>query len=112
MKVGTAPTDITLEPGVVLPGFAAGTQPSTGVLGPLFAKALYLADDGDRLLWIHCHLAGFDREIVLELSEWARQRLGLNSDQVMLSATCAHSGPCTILGPNPPCWHWEGGLLS
>ena len=35
MKVGTSQTDITPEPGVELSGFAARTQPSTGVLDPL-----------------------------------------------------------------------------
>lgn len=96
MKVGTAQVDITPKPGVELSGFAARTQPSTGVLDPLFAKALYLADGGERVLWIHCDLVGFDREIVLEFREWAQQRFGLAAGQVMLSATHTHSGPCTI----------------
>ena len=96
MKVGAAQVDITPKPGVELSGFAARIQPSTGVLDPLFAKALYLADGSERVLWIHCDLVGFDREIVLEFREWAQQRLGLAAGQVMLSATHTHSGPCTI----------------
>src|ERR1039458_882972 len=96
MKVGTAQVDITPKPGVELSGFAARTQPSTGVLDPLFAKALYLADGGERVLWIHCDLVGIDRAIVLEFRDWARQRLGLTAAQVILSATHTHSGPCTI----------------
>ena len=96
MKVGTSQIDITPQPGVELSGFAARTQPSTGVLDPLFAKALYLADGGERVLWIHCDLVGIDRAIVLEFRDWARQRLGLTAGQVMLSATHTHSGPCTI----------------
>ena len=96
MKVGTSQIDITPKPGVELSGFAARTQPSTGVLDPLFAKALYLADGGEQVLWIHCDLVGLDREIVLEFRDWARQRLGLTAGQVMLSATHTHSGPCTI----------------
>jgi neutral ceramidase len=96
MKVGTAQVDITPKPGVELSGFAARTQPSTGVLDPLFAKVLYLADGNERVLWIHCDLVGIDREIVLEFRDWARQRLGLSAGQVILSATHTHSGPCTI----------------
>ena len=96
MKVGTSQIDITPKPGVELSGFAARTQPSVGVLDPLFAKALYLANSHERLLWVHCDLVGFAREIVLEFREWARQRLGLAAGQVMLSATHTHSGPCTI----------------
>ena len=62
----------------------------------LFAKALYLADGDERVLWIHCDLVGINRAIVLEFRDWARQRLGLKAGQVMLSATHTHSGPCTI----------------
>jgi hypothetical protein len=96
LKVGTFQIDITPKSGVELSGFAARTQPSTGVLDLLFAKALYLANGSERVLWIHCDLVGFDREIVLEFRDWARQRLGLADGQVMLSATHTHSGPCTI----------------
>ena len=96
MKVGIAQIDITPKPGVELSGFAARTQPSIGVLDPLFAKALYLAEGGERLLWIHCDLVGLDREFVMWYRDWARQRLGLAEGQVMLSATHTHSGPCTI----------------
>lgn len=60
LKVGASQLDITPEPGVELSGFAARIQPSIGVLDPLFAKALYLGDGGERVLWIHCDLVGFD----------------------------------------------------
>jgi hypothetical protein len=96
MKVGTSQIDITPKPGVELSGFAARAQPSVGVLDPLFAKAVFLANGTERMLWIHCDLVGFAREIVLEFREWAQQRLGLAAGQVILSATHTHSGPCTI----------------
>jgi len=96
VKIGTAQIDITPKPGVELSGFAARVQPSTAVLDPLFAKALYLANEVEQILWIHCDLVGFDREIVLEFRDWAQQHLGLSAGQVMLSATHTHSGPCTI----------------
>jgi len=96
MKLGTSQIDITPEPGVELSGFAARIQPSLGVLDPLFAKALYLADAQTRLLWIHCDLVGFDRPIVLAFRRWAQDQFGLPAGQVMLSATHTHSGACTI----------------
>jgi hypothetical protein len=91
MILGTSP-----NPGVELSGFAARVQPSTGVLDPLFAKALYLAQDDARLLWLHCDLIGFDRGIVMAFRHWAHQALGLEPGEVMLSATHTHAGPCTI----------------
>ena len=96
MIVGTSQIEITPKPGVELSGFAARTQPSTGVLDPLFAKALYLACDNSDLLWIHCDLIGFERGVVQAFRRWAKNELGLEEAHVMLSATHTHAGPCTI----------------
>lgn len=96
MRLGVAQIEITPQPGVELSGFAARIQPSTGVLDPLFAKALYLVTPTSRLLWIHGDLIGFDRAIVQTFRRWAKQELGLAEAQVMLSATHTHAGPCTI----------------
>ncbi len=96
MKLGTAQIDITPKPGGELSGFAARVQPSTGLLDPLFAKALYIETKEAKLLWIHCDLIGFDRSMVLEFRRWARERLGMSAHQVMLSATHTHAGPATI----------------
>jgi neutral ceramidase len=96
MNIGISEIDITPQPGVELSGFAARIQPSTGVLDPLFAKALHLVDGDQQLLWIHCDLVGLDRSIVSRFRAWAREKLGLAEDQVMLSATHTHAGACTI----------------
>ncbi len=96
MNLGTSQVDITPLHGVELSGFAARTQPSIGVLDPLYAKGLYLVDGDTRLLWLHCDLVGFDRSIVQRFRDWAQYELGLAPSQVMLSATHTHSGPCTI----------------
>jgi neutral ceramidase len=96
MKVGISTVDITPAPGVELSGFAARTQPSTGVLDPLSAKALYLDDGGERLLWMHCDLIGFDADFVASFRQLAGQRCGLDENRIMLSATHTHSGPCTL----------------
>lgn len=96
MNLGLSEIDITPQPGVELSGFAARVQPSTGVLDPLFAKALHLVDGPEQLLWIHCDLVGLERGIVARFRAWAREKLGLAESQVMLSATHTHAGPCTI----------------
>jgi len=96
MILGTSQLDITPKAGVELSGFAARIQPSVGVLDPLSAKGLYLASGGARLLWLHCDLIGFDRSIVTAFRQWARETLGLQPGEVMLSATHTHAGPCTI----------------
>lgn len=96
MKVGTARLDITPSVGVELCGYAARTQPSVGVMDPLFAKALYVEAGGERFLWIVTDLIAMPREEVLTLRTWAKETLGLESHQVMVSATHTHSGPATV----------------
>jgi neutral ceramidase len=94
--VGTSQVDITPAPGGELSGFAARTQPSVGVLDPLFARALYLASGSERLLWIHTDLVGLERELVSTFRQWVQARHGLAPAQIMLSATHTHSGPPTL----------------
>ena len=96
MKVGISQVDITPAPGVELSGFAIRTQPSTGVLDPLFAKALYLENGDERILWVHCDVIGFDAELVTAFRQTARERWHLDGTRVMLSATHTHSGPGTL----------------
>ena len=82
--------------GCQLCGFAARTQPSIGLLDPLYAKCLYFEDDGERLLWLHADLIGFDAADVATFRAWAKGELELDPHQVMLSATHTHNGPPTI----------------
>jgi neutral/alkaline ceramidase-like enzyme len=96
MLVGSSQVNITPELGSELSGFAARKQPSVGVLDPLFAKAIYLADGDQQVLWIHCDLVELDREIVMKFRRWAHQNLRLNENEVTISATHTHSGPCTV----------------
>jgi len=96
MIAGICEREITPEAGGELSGFAARVQPSTGVLDPLFAKALFIRTAESELLWIHCDLIGFDRSIVESFRSWAEAELGLLPNQVLLSATHTHAGPATI----------------
>ena len=48
MKAGAAQLDIPLPSGLELAGFAKRSQPSTGVLDPMFVRALYLEDGAER----------------------------------------------------------------
>jgi len=96
MLVGTSQIDITPEVGVELSGFARRIQPSTGILDRLYARGLYLEQDGERLLWLHADLLAVERGFVCDFREWARRSRRLEPRQVMISATHTHSGPGTI----------------
>lgn len=97
MEVGVAQVEITPEVGGELCGFAARVQPSTGVLDPLYAKALYLVDGEERLLWITCDLLGLPGWLVEDFRHWALEELDLEPRQVMICATHTHSGPATVV---------------
>ncbi|MBI4579886.1 MAG: neutral/alkaline non-lysosomal ceramidase N-terminal domain-containing protein [Planctomycetes bacterium] len=97
MRIGTSQVDIAPAVGSELSGFAARTQPSIGVLDPLYARALYLEDGDERLLWVHCDVIGFRREFVEAFRGWATDSLGLPPGRVMLSATHTHAGPATVV---------------
>lgn len=96
MKVGVSQVDITPEPGVQLCGFAARTQPSTGVMDSLYGRCLYLEQGGRKLLWVHADVIGLERDFVEEFRAWAAEHQRLEPHQVMVSATHTHSAPATV----------------
>jgi neutral ceramidase len=96
MNVGAAEIDITPDFPVELSGFALRPQPSSGVEDPIFARAIYLEQDGEKLLWIACDVIAFERDLVASFRSWAGNAMGLESRQVLLSATHTHTAPATI----------------
>ncbi|HTL29901.1 MAG TPA: hypothetical protein VL282_11795 [Tepidisphaeraceae bacterium] len=93
MKIGAGRVQITPDVGMELSGFLARQQPSTSVLDPLFAKALFIEHEGQRLLWLHADILGFDRPFVARFREWVAEHLQVRADHILLSATHTHSGP-------------------
>lgn len=96
MKAGTAKTVITPTGGVELTGYMGRVQPSVGIHDDLFARALLLEEAGEKLLWLHCDLLGFDSATADDIRDSAAGYLGIEKRQVALSATHTHSGPATL----------------
>ncbi len=96
MKLGTATLDITPPAGVELSGYLARVQPSLGVHDPLHVRALVLAGESARLLWLHCDLVGFAHSWVQELKSELAERMGVRRSEIVVSATHTHSGPATV----------------
>ena len=94
MNVGVAEADITPQTPIDLSGFAARTQPSIGVLDPIFVKAVYLAEKNARLLWLSFDLIALSESFVNEIRNWAKRELQI--DHVLLCATHTHAAPQTI----------------
>jgi neutral ceramidase len=96
LRAGVAQLPITPPVGVDLTGFVAREQPSIGVHDELFVRALYLENEEDRLLWLHCDLLALGREQVARTRQAVGESLGLEPRQVLLTATHTHSGPATV----------------
>jgi hypothetical protein len=96
MKVGTAQTNISPEPGIELAGFAVRAQPCQGVLDTLWARVIYLEEGTEKLLWLHGDVLGFDDGIIRRLRDWVWKTIGIPATNVVVAATHTHSGPATI----------------
>jgi hypothetical protein len=86
--VGAAVIEVPVAVGTPMSGFAARTEPSTGVHDPLSVRALVVDD----VCWITIDVCGLDETTCLTI----RQASPLPTDQVIVSATHTHSGPCSM----------------
>ena len=93
LTVGAASVDITCEPGPELGGFLARIQPSTNVRTHLFTRAIYLAKDGESLLWLNADSLGYAHEIVTRLKTELSRQLSLEPWRIVVAATHTHSAP-------------------
>jgi hypothetical protein len=59
-------------------------------------RALFLEEQGDKVLWLHCDLIGLTNKFATSLKENLTDDDGLTANQVVVSATHTHSGPATI----------------
>jgi neutral ceramidase len=96
MTAGAAQIDNTPDFQVELCGFASRTQPSLGVREPIFARAIFLDDGPEKLLWLGCDVIALERDFVESFRNRAKRELNLEPHQVLLSATHTHSAPATI----------------
>ena len=80
LQVGAASVDVTGEPGPDLGGFLARVQPSTHVRTRLFARAVYLENKPETLVWIGLAHRLSDEQIQFE--ETLNQVLRINYQKV------------------------------
>jgi hypothetical protein len=59
-------------------------------------RGVFLEEQDEKLLWLHCDLIGLSSEFVKDLKDDYRDAYGLLARQVVISATHTHSGPATI----------------
>jgi hypothetical protein len=93
LKAGMAKTIITPPVGTQLSGYSGRTDPSTGVLDDLYAKALVVDDGNEQVALVVCDIIGFRIDTVNEIRAIIQQQTGIKSDNIMVTCTHTHSGP-------------------
>jgi neutral ceramidase len=95
LRVGTAAVKITPVNGTPMAGYYS-RRDSQGVLDDLYAKAIVLDDGKTKAAMVVCDLIGVPRGPVLEARRIVEAQTGIPADQVMISATHAHTGPVVL----------------
>jgi len=95
MDVGVAQVDITPDGPIRLAGFGARVKTeSEGVAGKLNAKALAFGNDKqDPSILITVDLIGIPGHITKALAKSLSDKVGLNPNNLVISASHTHSGP-------------------
>jgi len=91
-RVGVAAVDITPPMGIPMAGYYH-ERGADGVLDPLFSKALVIESDGSRVALVTLDLISVTRTITDEARAGIQKATGIPADQVLISATHAHTGP-------------------
>jgi neutral ceramidase len=95
VKSGFSKIRITPPVGVDLSGYGLRVQPSVGIHDDLYARALFLEQGKEKLLWLHCDLIGLERNRVRMLRKPLAKEMNLAEHQILTSATHTHAGPAT-----------------
>jgi neutral ceramidase len=93
-QAGVARIDITPAKPVWMSGYVARTHPATGVLQPLWAKALALEDSkGGRVVIVTTDLIGLPRSITDLVAARALQAYDLDRSRLLFNSSHTHTGP-------------------
>jgi hypothetical protein len=92
LQVGVARADITPPIGSRMYGYGArGTNVSTGVHDPLYARAMFLDDGTTRLALVTLDLGTFTHESTTNIKAIVREKTGI--ENVLCFASHTHSAP-------------------
>src|SRR5205823_3819250 len=92
LRIGSAAVVITPPLGTPLAGYYE-TRISDSVHDDLYAKAIIIECGGARAAMVSCDLISMPIIVAAEARKIIEQQTGLKPDQVIISATHAHTGP-------------------
>ena len=96
MRSASAMIDITPPIGLAICGNIRHDNTSRGVHDPLCCNAILCEHEGTKVLFLVMDWAGIEAETAATISERMASSLGIDSGNVIVSATHTHSGPYTI----------------
>lgn len=97
LKFGVAKRDITPDLMMVIPGYYSKRFVS-GVLDPLYAKAMVFENDGIFAVAVVCDTINLRRDDILRIRRGIYENCGIEEKYISVSASHTHTG-----GPS---WHW------
>lgn len=96
MQAGLAQIEITPPVGTPLTGYIARAGVSTGVLDPLYAKALVLEDGAQQVALLACDLLGLRLPYVQSVRAAIRAATGIPAEHILIACSHTHAGPATL----------------
>lgn len=93
IKMGVSQINITNPAPTVMAGYAARTEPSTGVHDSLYASALYFTGEKIKAMIITVDLIGFSSAFVDELKGDISKATGVPAENIMITAVHNHGAP-------------------
>lgn len=93
MQVGIAKINITPKSPAYMTGYANRDKPSEGVLHDLWAKALVLSNQKEKMIIVTTDLLGLSHQVSVEVAEKIQLKLGIERRQLMFNSSHTHSGP-------------------
>jgi neutral ceramidase len=99
LNIGTSAIRVTPPLGTPIAGYYY-ERGAEGVHDDLFAKALVLEKDGDRVAIVVCDLIEITSELAAEVRRLAEGSTGIKAGQIMISATHSHTGPVILSSAN------------
>jgi len=96
-KAGVARIDITPTSPIWMTGYADRSHPSTGVIHPLWAKALAIEDNkGSRVVIVTTDLIGLPRAITDLVAARVSQQYNIDRGRLLFNSSHTHTGPVVI----------------
>jgi hypothetical protein len=93
MQVGIAKINITPTSTAFLTGYANRDKPAEGVLHDLWAKALVLSNNNEKIILVTTDLLGLSHQVSTEVAEKVKEKLGIERRQLLFNSSHTHSGP-------------------